>query len=340
MRKLRIGVIGAGGIARSVHLPSLKEISQVHIAAVCDCIAGKAQRLAEQFNIPACYTDYFQMLEHESLDAVYVLTQPDRLYRIVIDSLRRKKHVFMEKPMGITLFQAEGIRREALEQERCVYVGYNRRCVPLVVETVQRMRKMTPIDHIAGCFFKNSSPVFYDGCASSFECDVIHVIDLVRHIAGKKVVDARTLEARPPEEGASAYAWYSAIRFEDGITADIRANYHSGARVHNFELHGPKASAYITLGFGQAQCESYILCGDGAKSHSQSVNGEAKLAVQRLDGRELASSGDYWRYYGYYDESLAFVRRVLEHPDLSDRHRLDEDVSSMRLMELMRSSVF
>lgn len=340
MEKLRVGIIGAGGIARSVHLPSLSSIGEVELAAICDCVPERAKELGGQYHIPAWYADYREMLEKETLDAVYVLTQPDQLYRPVLDCLRRQKHVFMEKPMGITLFQAESIRSEALRQNRCVHVGYNRRYIPLVVETVRRFKELTPIQHVSGCFFKDSSPSFYDGCASAFECDVVHVIDLVRHIAGKQPLDARTLEDRPLQEGAPAYGWYSVLRFEDGVSADIRASYRSGGRVHNFELHGEHASAYLSLGFGQPCCEAYILHNKGAQSHSQAVNGGAALDTLRLDGKQLAGSGDYWRYYGYHAESAAFVRRVLEHPLETDRARLEEDVASARLVEMMRRSIF
>lgn len=338
MKKLKIGVIGAGGIARRIHLPALMELEAVQVAAVCDCVPEKAQALCAQFAVPACYANYREMLACEALDAVYVLTQPDQLYRIVLDCLESRKHVFMEKPMGITLFQAESIRAAALRAQRCVHVGYNRRYIPLVTETLRLMRTFTSINHVSGCFYKDSSPSFYGGCASAFECDVIHVIDLLRHMAGGTACAARTLQAQP-EEGA-AYAWYSVIRFENGVTADLRANYHAGARVHQFELHGAKASAYISLGFGGADCEARILRSAGEGSHSLSANGKTQVEELRLDGRALAKSDAYFRYYGYYDESAAFAQRALEQPAQADAARLEEDVASVRLMQMLQTSVF
>lgn len=335
MEKLKIGVIGAGGIARRIHLPALMEAGAAQVAAVCDCIGEKASALAEQFHIPREYVSYHEMLEKEPLDAVYVLTQPDQLYRIAVDCLKKGKHVFMEKPMGITLYQAENIRAQALQAGRCVHVGYNRRYIPLVAETMRRMRQLTEINHVSGCFYKDSSPSFYGGCASAFECDVIHVIDLLRHAAGcRRAVSAHTLAAAP-QDGGPAYAWYSVFQFENGVSADLRANYQTGGRVHQFELHGAKASAYISLGFGGAQCEARILCSSGSGSHSQSVNGKSNMTEIRLDGRELAGSDVYWRYYGYYDETLAFLRRVQEHPQETDADRLEEDVASVRLMQML-----
>ena len=127
---------------------------------------------------------------------------------------------------------------------------------------------------------------------------------------------------------------------ENGVTADLRANYHAGARVHQFELHGAKASAYISLGFGGADCEARILRSAGEGSHSLSANGKTQVEELRLDGRALAKSDAYFRYYGYYDESAAFAQRALEQPAQADAARLEEDVASVRLMQMLQTSVF
>ena len=343
MKKLRVGVIGAGGIAEGIHMPALKHMENVELAAVCDCVREKAQKLAEKFEVPKWYENYRDMLEMEYLDAVYVLTQPDQLFRITIDCLRSGKHVFMEKPMGLTVFQAESIREEALNNHRSVYVGYNRRYIPVVTETLKIVKERTAINHVAGYFYKDSSPSFYDGCGSSFVCDVIHVIDLVRHIANDTAdcrnIKAGTLEMQP-KDGGAAYAWFSVVQFENGVTADIRANYETGARVHQFEIHGPGVSAYISLGYGGAECEARILLSGNQKSHSQAVNGAGVTKEILLDGRKLAESEDYWKYYGYYAEGEAFIKQVLEHPEEADAERLDRDAASVRLMQHLLDARF
>ena len=72
------------------------------------------------------------MLKQEKLDAVFVLTQPDMLFRPARDCLQAGLPVYMEKPMGITLFQANTLRRLADEKDRLLHVGFNRRTIPLV----------------------------------------------------------------------------------------------------------------------------------------------------------------------------------------------------------------
>ena len=70
---LKVGVIGAGGIARSVHLPSLNDLPDAEVVALCDLIEERATKQAERFGIPRTYTLYREMLDKEKLDAVFAL---------------------------------------------------------------------------------------------------------------------------------------------------------------------------------------------------------------------------------------------------------------------------
>ena len=73
MSVLRVGIIGAGGIASGVHIPSyLNSGFKVEIVAIADVIVERAQQVAEQFTIPHVFSSYKEMLENVELDAVSV----------------------------------------------------------------------------------------------------------------------------------------------------------------------------------------------------------------------------------------------------------------------------
>lgn len=333
MDKVKIGAIGAGGLAFGIHLPILAKLKTVELTAVCDWNFDLAQKACRQFSMGKAYVSHLEMLERENLDAVFVLTQPDMLFRPVVDCLKAGLHVFMEKPMGITLFQANTLKRLADQENRYLQVGFNRRTIPLVTVMVKRMRELTEITHIEGRFYKNSSASFYDGCASAFVCDVIHVIDLVRYLASGNVQKALMLEESHSEEGV-VQAWHSVISFDNGVTGAIRANYKAGGRIHDFELHGPGASAFINLGFGEAGCSGKILYSNGG-SHSLSSAGNPEVQIEEFDGIEIAESDDYGHYYGYFDEDNQFIDRVKNHPNQGDPQRTKEDYKTMELVQLL-----
>ena len=342
MKKCKIGIIGAGNIANGIHLPVLAETADAEIAAVCDIIRERAESAARKFGVPKTYNLYRDMLKSENTDAVFVLTEPDQTFRIVSDCLKAGKHVFMEKPMGITAFQANSLRMTAIENKKILHVGYNRRYIPLVIEIVSQMRKLAKINQISGYFYKNSSASFYGGCAGSFICDVIHVIDLVRHIAvggeSGNVSQVSTLETVNPETNVPE-AWYSTMKFDNGTDKTdgiICANYNAGGRVHRFELHGKGVSAYINLGFGDSGCDGRILC-DG-ESFSIVSGAPDNKQIREFDGIQIAGSDRYENYYGYRGEDTAFINKVLENPAETDITRVNEDYYSMKLAETLLNS--
>jgi predicted dehydrogenase len=338
MAKLKIGIIGAGGIARGIHLPALKAVPEAELCGICDLITPRAEAAAKDFAIPKTYVSYHDMFRTGGIDAVYVLTPPDGLFRAAADALLAGKHVFMEKPMGITLFLAKALKDLAAAQKRVLHVGFNRRYIPLVKTIAAKMREFCAVTHVEGRFYKNSSPSFYGGCAGAFVCDVIHVIDLVRHLTAggpgpsPKALRASTLESVNPETKI-AEAWYSTMAFENGVTATVRANYRTGGRVHQFEIHGPGASAFIDLGFGGAGCSGRILRTVTPGGQSLSAAGAGEQELLEFDGLALAGSPNYEVYYGYHAENRHFVETVLANPGGTDPARAEEDCASMELVE-------
>jgi predicted dehydrogenase len=337
MKKLPLGIIGAGGIAGGIHLPALAAIPEAELRAVCDLRSERAEEAAKRFGIGKTYVSYHDMLRDGELEGVFVLVPPDGLFRAAADALLAGKHVFMEKPMGISAFQARSLRDLAAREKRVLHTGFNRRFIPLVGEITRKFLELAPLTHVEGRFYKNSSPSFYGGCAGSFICDVIHVIDLVRHIAaggpGKlsPAVRAATLERKNPETGL-AEAWFSSMEFANGVSALVRADYRTGGRVHQFELHGPGASAYIDLGFGGAGCSGRILASGGKGTHSISAAGGEAPGLLEFDGPAIAGSAAYEVYYGYAAGDRCFIKAALDNPG-GDPSRTGEDAATMELAE-------
>ena len=89
MDKVRIGIIGCGGIANGKHLPALKRNKYVEMVAFCDIVAERAEKAAAEYGTEGAksYTDYKDLLADDSIDAVHVLT-PNREHSfITVDAL-------------------------------------------------------------------------------------------------------------------------------------------------------------------------------------------------------------------------------------------------------------
>jgi len=80
--KVKVAIIGAGGIARGVHLPSLSEMEDVEMVAICDLVESRAKERAAQYGIPKVYTVYNEMFAQEKIDAVFCLVEPGNMFHI------------------------------------------------------------------------------------------------------------------------------------------------------------------------------------------------------------------------------------------------------------------
>jgi predicted dehydrogenase len=127
---IRIGMVGAGAIVQVAHLPILKKLKTVEIAAICDVDLPKARALAERFQIKDVFDDIEDLLDHEELDAILVAT-PNHLHEPhVLAGLAAGCHVLVEKPGSLTPAGEQRIARLAEKQNRAVMVGMTHRYRP------------------------------------------------------------------------------------------------------------------------------------------------------------------------------------------------------------------
>ena len=132
MSKVKIGIIGCGGIANGKHMPSLKKVPDAEMVAFCDLILEKAEKAAKQFGTKDAkiYTDYKELLKDESIDVIHVCT-PNRSHSfITVDALEAGKHVMCEKPMAINYAEALKMIDAAKKTEKLLTIGYQNRYCP------------------------------------------------------------------------------------------------------------------------------------------------------------------------------------------------------------------
>ncbi|NLX36280.1 MAG: Gfo/Idh/MocA family oxidoreductase, partial [Chloroflexi bacterium] len=130
MDKIRVGIIGGGGIARGAHIPGYQKLSDVQIVAVADVAPGKAEETAGLHGIPAAYADYNEMLDKEGLDAVSVCT-PNAYHKApTIAALQAGCHVLCEKPIAMNLQEGRDMVEAAYKAGKTLQIGVNQRFSP------------------------------------------------------------------------------------------------------------------------------------------------------------------------------------------------------------------
>jgi len=128
-RKIKVGVIGCGGICNGKHLPAITKIDFIEVVALCDIIEERAVETREKFGLTEAkiYTDYKELLKDESIEVVHVCT-PNRSHSFIsIDSLEAGKHVMCEKPMAKTSAEAKAMCETAKRTGKKLTIGYQSR---------------------------------------------------------------------------------------------------------------------------------------------------------------------------------------------------------------------
>lgn len=130
-KKMKVGIVGCGGIAMGKHLPAMKKTEKFEIAAFCDLIVERAEKAKEEYGTADArvYTDYKELL-NEELDAVYVLTPNSEHAPITVAALEAGKHVMCEKPMAKTYEEAKQMVETAERTGKILTIGYQNRYRP------------------------------------------------------------------------------------------------------------------------------------------------------------------------------------------------------------------
>jgi predicted dehydrogenase len=106
--KLRIGIVGAGNIVRSRHLPALKKHADVEIVAVSNSTYQSAESFCRAHSLPALpMRDWAELVASPDIDIVWIGTTPDMHSAVTISALEAGKHVFCQARMAMDLAEAE-----------------------------------------------------------------------------------------------------------------------------------------------------------------------------------------------------------------------------------------
>ena len=127
-KKLRIGIIGCGGICRWAHADSLKSDDRVEVVALCDIVPDRAKAIAKDFFPKAAtFKDYKELLKCKDIDAVDICTPNDLHSEITIAAFAAGKHVFCEKPDAISPAKAQEMKKASEKAGKVLMVMRNNR---------------------------------------------------------------------------------------------------------------------------------------------------------------------------------------------------------------------
>ena len=153
MAKIRLGVIGAGGIVCRLHLPALADGEDFEVAVLGGRRKHRLKHQCEQFNIPRWTQDYDSIIADDSLDAILVGTPHPLHVSWGVKALDSGKHVLMQKPLCGEMDEANQFV-EATERSRLTVM-----CLPHVSASINKARQLLAegaIGRVSGARFRSS----------------------------------------------------------------------------------------------------------------------------------------------------------------------------------------
>lgn len=144
--KVRVGIVGCGEVTQILHLPSLRHLSDMfEVTALSDVSLDVVNGVGDLWGITARFGNYQDMLYGAEIDAVLVANPHAYHSEVVLAALAAGKHVLAEKPLCITLAEADAIIAAQRESGRIVQVGTMRRYANAFVQARELVRELPEI---------------------------------------------------------------------------------------------------------------------------------------------------------------------------------------------------
>jgi len=285
--RVRVALVGAGVMASRHHYPSLASFKDVELVGISDLIEDKAKTAASRFGIPVVDTDYRRMLAATEPDAVYVLMPPQILYEPAHHVLTLGHHLFVEKPLALTTYQAKMLAWTAEKHGCLTMTGFQRRFVPTTTALRAPIEERGPIHTVEIAFLKSTADLtvpagFYDGAIDPFTSDGIHAVDTLRWLCGGDVEEVHGKVRRQDVAGPIPNAYAAIVSFSSGAVGSLHDNLATGRRIFRTEFSAINATAYV-----DADRESWFVAGDGvpevvpSREYGKSALGEGEDLEER-----------------------------------------------------------
>jgi myo-inositol 2-dehydrogenase/D-chiro-inositol 1-dehydrogenase len=251
---VRIALIGAGRIAR-VHANAYKTVSGGKLVACADVILPSAQALGEDFGLDV-HQDYNEMLARPDIDAVIIATPNGLHAEQMLAAARAGKHVFCQKPIALTLEDADRMIAVAEETGIIFQVGFMLRFTPPLphVKELIDSGALGEVIAIQGSIFgwEPSNEWFYikEQGGGVILDTMIHFADMIRWLAGdvKQVyADGGAYVLGGAKKHHSPDNASVMLRHAGGAVSNLYVTWTSGYGNFFFEVYGTKGSVSVNL---------------------------------------------------------------------------------------------
>jgi myo-inositol 2-dehydrogenase / D-chiro-inositol 1-dehydrogenase len=250
--RLRVGFVGCGRATQTLHLPALRRLADWQVVAAADSDEDRLKEIATRFGIPRCYADYQALLANPDVEVVAVCVPPRLHAEVALAAVAAGKHVFIEKPLAVTLGECAELLEQSARSPRKVMVGFNLRWHRLVRRAREMIQDGTLGDlelirtsFTTGGRMKATSPAWSSwrtpGGGVLFDLGVHH-FDLWRYMTGAEVIEISAMNHSHEAGGQSSTVQ---ARMDSGLLV-TSAFSNQATDSNELEICGSKGSIRVS----------------------------------------------------------------------------------------------
>ena len=338
MIKIRILVVGCGNMGTS-HARAYHQLEHFEIVGLVSRKPESREKLSAELGGYPTFEDYAAALAETKPDAVSINTYPETHADYIRTALSANAHVFVEKPLALTVEDAQSLVNLALAKNKKMVVGYILRVHPAWAKFVALARSLgKPLVMRMNLNQQSSGATWYthkqlmNSMSPIVDCGV-HYVDIMCLMTQSTPVSVSAIGARLSDEIDSKMYNYGQlqVRFEDGSVGWYEAGW------------GPMMSEtafFVKDVIGPKGCVSII---DEAKGDSDSVDDHSKTGALKLHHSALDANGSFTKSDEFIDtsdepdhdglcllEQEYFLKAIQENLNL--KNHLRDAVNSLRIV--------
>ncbi len=236
MSDVRVAIVGVGGIAQRIHLPTVVAIPGARLSAIVDIDRARLAQVGDRYGVARRLTSVAELIADGGADCAIVTTQPEYHPEVAIALLEAGIDVFCEKPLALTLADCRRMVETAERTGRILMAGFNRRFMPAFQKAKEAFADR-PLDVLS--IEKNKSGNEH----RTLVRDGIHMVDTMRWLCGEPtevVAWAKWSESQEHEETVLAQ-----IRFDSGTFGSLVIHRAGGTWIEKAELYGGGCTAIV-----------------------------------------------------------------------------------------------
>ncbi len=283
-KKLNWGVAGCGNFLENTFLPTFQQLKRSKLISVYSSNKKRAEFIKQKFNAENSFNNFQEFLK-SNIDAVYISSKNSDHYQQVIQAALAGKHILCEKPLSITVEQAQEMVDVCKKNNVILTVNYVFRHHPIVKKTKEfidgnLLGKIVSISAKFNFDYKPNSNFRFTPSESGGGAlrDIgTHMIDLLRYLGGEissinGVVDNVIYDSNVDDFASGI------VKFKSGGYGDFNVSFCVGEPVNRIEILGHKGTIIIDKMIGKKHATTKMTI---------NLKNEGRKAFRRRANRQL-----------------------------------------------------